>query len=512
MAELIGGFKRLNFFEGFVTTPDDWNEGDAYHVAKHKLHNRAFHGVGVVPGQLKDFHITSRGRGELAVEVKPGYAIDGQGDDLIIWETEIKQFTKSDYKLPQTVYLVAKYVEELTDFVAYKENLNYKGHTRRAEICKVDWSITEPNPETEVELARLHVTQDAKRFTDARDPNNPQSNEIDLRYRPQAGVAGGFLSANLVQKFRELMRRNRDYYGALFSNQGIASANNVVQSLVMLEMMLSASAVGPNAFLDLMATVLELQKKVVSEVEKGHPGLSSKKRFRDYKSELDLIDRLVGDRREALLVLDDMIKHQESAVDALEASTRQVRGPETGPPQKSRGKKGTGFTWDTIKTFSGELPKGISIDGIEWEMVDDIDLLDEGSERAHNFRVHGEKDSWHTRQRLKYPDGTLIEDAGVAHVDGYAEWEIKNLTPALDLLVIRRMDFVHGDHKANIEINGTKAGKLLCEGSDKRFRWRNWPFVIKGKYIRANTVTMRQIATTAERDINMFHLWFYQAT
>jgi hypothetical protein len=78
--------------------------------------------------------------------------------------------------------------------------------------------------------------------------------------------------------------------------------------------------------------------------------------------------------------------------------------------------------------------------------------------------------------------------------------------------VVRRMDFVHGDHKANIEINGVKAGKLVCEGSDKRFRWRNWPFVIKGKYIRANSINMRQVATSAERDINMFHLWFYQAT
>ena len=65
---------------------------------------------------------------------------------------------------------------------------------------------------------------------------------------------------------------------------------------------------------------------------------------------------------------------------------------------------------------------------------------------------------------------------------------------------------------ANIEINGVKCGKLVCEGSDKRFRWRNWPFVIKGKYIRSSSVTMRQVATSAERDINLFHLWFYQAT
>ncbi len=30
------GFKRLNFFEGFVTTPDDWNDGEKFHVEKHR--------------------------------------------------------------------------------------------------------------------------------------------------------------------------------------------------------------------------------------------------------------------------------------------------------------------------------------------------------------------------------------------------------------------------------------------------------------------------------------------
>jgi hypothetical protein len=511
MADRAGHFKRLNFFEGFVTTPEDWNEGDTYHVAKHRLHNRAFHGMGVVTGQLKSFHVTSRGKGELAVEVLPGYAIDGQGNDVLMWETEIKQFVKSDYKLPQTVYLVAKYVEELTDFVAYKENLNYKGHTRRTELCKVDWSITEPNPQLEVEIARIHVTADAKRFTDARDPAAPQSNEIDLRFVPRAGIAGGILSAELIQKFRSLMRRNRDYYEALFNANGIVTAGGVVQAMIMLDMLMSASSLGPDQFLDLMTLILDLQKRVVAEVEKGHPGLSAKKDFRNFKGELELIDRLIGDRREALMVLDDMMKHQEAAVDSLEKSTRSVAPLEEQVARPSKAVEGA-FTWETIKTHSGAMPKVLNIEGIDWELMDELDLLDEASERRHNFRIHGEKDSWHTRQRLKYPDGTVLEDAGVAHVDGYAEWDIHNLKPELDLLVVRRMDFVHGDHKANIEINGVKAGKLVCEGSDKRFRWRNWPFVIKGKYIRANSINMRQVATSAERDINMFHLWFYQAT
>ncbi len=44
------GFKRINFFKGFLTTEKDWNEAEAYHVEKRKLHNRLLHAPGVVGG------------------------------------------------------------------------------------------------------------------------------------------------------------------------------------------------------------------------------------------------------------------------------------------------------------------------------------------------------------------------------------------------------------------------------------------------------------------------------
>ena len=31
-------FKRLNFFKGFFTTAEDWEQGQHYHVEKRKLH------------------------------------------------------------------------------------------------------------------------------------------------------------------------------------------------------------------------------------------------------------------------------------------------------------------------------------------------------------------------------------------------------------------------------------------------------------------------------------------
>ena len=36
--EIVKGFKRINFFKGFLTTEKDWNEAELYHVEKRRLH------------------------------------------------------------------------------------------------------------------------------------------------------------------------------------------------------------------------------------------------------------------------------------------------------------------------------------------------------------------------------------------------------------------------------------------------------------------------------------------
>ena len=88
---------------------------------------------------------------------------------------------------------------------------------------------------------------------------------------------------------------------------------------------------------------------------------------------------------------------------------------------------------------------------------------------------------------------------------------VKNLTPHQDLVIVRRMDYVHGDFQAEIHVNGERLPRLLeCKGEDKRNRWRNWPYTIPAQYINTNTITIKQVMLTADRDINMFKYWFYQ--
>src|SRR3954462_15684250 len=131
-------FKRINFFEGFFTTDEDWNAAEAYHLEKRKLHNKILHQPGVVPIVGGGLKVNSRGKGDLSFEVSPGYAVDGRGNEIVLRDPAVKVIELEKLKLPQTVYVGVRYYEEPTDFIAYKENPRFKGHRRIEEKCKVE--------------------------------------------------------------------------------------------------------------------------------------------------------------------------------------------------------------------------------------------------------------------------------------------------------------------------------------------------------------------------------------
>src|SRR5258708_39576611 len=90
------GFKRINFFKGFLTTEHDWNDAERYHLEKRKLHNRLCHAPGVVQQYGGELKCIARARGDLSFEVQNGYAIHGEGHHLRLWETAIKTHTPQE--------------------------------------------------------------------------------------------------------------------------------------------------------------------------------------------------------------------------------------------------------------------------------------------------------------------------------------------------------------------------------------------------------------------------------
>lgn len=509
MSETQQGFKRINFFKGFLTTEKDWNDAERYHIDKRRLHNRMLHSSGIVYGYAGDLKVSARARGDLSVEVQPGYAIDGMGNDLMIFDATIRNINLEEFRLPQTIYIVLRYYEELTDFVAYKENLEYKGHRRVLESCRVELSQTEPDIMREVELARIYLEKGVQRVRDARDPSDPKANEIDLRYTPKGGMSGSSLPPHLRLRMETLLWQIRR--GALeYTRRGVIAAHDVVQACNTALMLLYANLLDLRNIFDIFRLVIDSEGELALDVDVHHPTIAAKKEFSEYRRQVEILRGLLAENKNNMDAYMNLLAYQakcaEIALSAVAGEKVQIVAPsEDKVIQKAIDIK----DWEGVKSMPQPKPS-MDLEGTTWLLVDEIEILNKESEDKHLFTVKEAKDSYRSRQKLKYPDGTTVEDTGRAHVDGYSEFKLLNITPGRPVVILRRMDYVYGDYELEISISGKKVSVVSCVGTDRVHRWRNWPVMIPIEYVTDGTLMVRQQSITAGRDINMFHIWVYQ--
>ena len=99
-----------------------------------------------------------------------------------------------------------------------------------------------------------------------------------------------------------------------------------------------------------------------------------------------------------------------------------------------------------------------------------------------------------------------------ALVAGEFEFEVKNVEPGKDVYVVWRMDYVYGDWEAEVEANDRRLANCICAGSDRKFRWRNWVYVVPAENVREVSLRIKLKPVTAGRDINVFKMWAFQPT
>jgi hypothetical protein len=534
MADEKKGYFRLNHFHGLRLESTDFQVGERYHIEKMKLHNRTFHSHGVVPGFEDELKVVGRRRGDMSLEVLPGYAIDADGHDIFVWDVEVKTVDPGKFRLPATAYVVLKYVDEPTEFVVNPANPKYKGHRRILETYKIEVTSKEPDPHEAVELARLALDEDVTEIKDAIDAGNPGPGEIDFRYISRAGISGTQMSPTIMMEFRGSLGASRKVFGDLGVNYDLHTARDIRDCMLSAEMMLASGQVGDaKAACEMIGLVGDLEDELLEEIKEKYPDFAEKSEYLDFKENIKGLLKLLEGGKFDEDMFGTALSYQDKATDTLKVSIDRemlekpvpvmpavaAAAPGAEPvveeePEPVEAKKVAGakeVTWEELQKLSGELPKNIYLEGKNWEMIDRVDLLKKQSEKEHEFQIADNKDAWSTNQSFKYPDGVRMTCKGRAYVGGYSQWKVLNTKPGKEIIFAKRIDYIYGGLVTDIYVDGEKVGPWKIEGEDRKYRWRNWLFRIPGEFIKGDSITMKHVAVEADRDTNMFGLAFYQA-
>ena len=171
--------KRLNYFKGQFLAAADFNDEQAYHVARRRAHNRLLHTWGIADGLGVTFKA-----GDRRLTIAPGFAIDGLGQEILL--PEAAQTAEVSGSAGKTVLVTIAYGEAQTDPPSTDASTGATGDTRWTEAPVVKVGEAPPADRSlDLVLARVTVGADGS-VTAVDDGADPYS-------RRRAGVVGGDL-------------------------------------------------------------------------------------------------------------------------------------------------------------------------------------------------------------------------------------------------------------------------------------------------------------------------------
>ncbi|MDX9722315.1 MAG: hypothetical protein RBU37_16345 [Myxococcota bacterium] len=506
------GYKRVHFFKMFLTE-DDWNHRHRFHVQKQELHTVSVHGIGIARQFLGELLVHQRPTPDLSIVVESGHATDAEGHDIVLNEPLTLRVEREQFPLPCTLYVVARYAEEATDWVRFKDGTRRNKYFQESAVVEL---VARPPESNEVELARIATSADVYRITDARDRFAPKVNEIDLRYRRYSLVLRR-LPRDLKLTMLKALGERKHHFLRLGGHRLLRPAAVMAHPISVLEMLTEADLLTENNVGEVLALLNQLDGALLDFIKDNidDPWVLERPEMQAARNNQALIASLLaGPEQYRMSNIEQVLNLFAKAGDFFPGMTAlygneslvYYEGQEVVLPKLYP----LGDDWERIKLWSAEFPEILFVDGMEWKLVGSLDITNEASEKRYKFRIDNAIDTWRTRQKLSYPDGTTVEDTGVAHEGGYASFELRGLIPDTHLAVIRMMDYVRADYELEFVVNDQYVGVSQCLGNDRQFRWRNWPFVIPAWFVNDDTVRIKQLMTTAERDVNMFRFWFYQ--
>lgn len=159
--------KRLKAVDGLLVTAHLWEESHEFHRERMRLHNLLQHGAGIVTG----LEVIASDPADTTVYVRPGLAIDGNGEWIVIQEPVAYDCGAGT----GMVYLVLTYTESRA------EQQNNGGPLYIQAQFGLE-AVPQLPQLPFIELARIRRTNKGA-ITDASMTDRPDANEIDQRFR-----------------------------------------------------------------------------------------------------------------------------------------------------------------------------------------------------------------------------------------------------------------------------------------------------------------------------------------
>jgi hypothetical protein len=163
--------KRLNYFHHQFLDEKDFQDEQSYHISMRRLHNRTLHRWGVVEG------LTVERRGDRQIIVRPGFAIDREGREIVLGNEIVHDVANSGGGGHAYVTIAYKESHHEDD----RQNASgMEGYRRTTELPELHARRHTPSElGATVVLARIHLD------------GSGNISDIDMEGRQTAGVAIG---------------------------------------------------------------------------------------------------------------------------------------------------------------------------------------------------------------------------------------------------------------------------------------------------------------------------------
>jgi hypothetical protein len=168
--------RRIKAEDGMAVTADVWDEAHDYHRQRQRYHDLLHHGSGIVAG----LEVIASDPPDSSVYILPGVAIDPQGQVILLTEP--------------VAYDVGAAHELLHLLLTYEESRPARDQEDGPLYVHAQFGIEAMRdlPDTpHLELARIRRRDRDATIADARNPEFPGMNEIDLRHRREMSPSTG---------------------------------------------------------------------------------------------------------------------------------------------------------------------------------------------------------------------------------------------------------------------------------------------------------------------------------